>query len=130
MQKKIAKNKVDSKDKKAPRKGASRESIFNYDIEVTEEMDKKREEKKLRLQKQREKEQKKIEKEKRKRLEKLKKEKSENQTIEVLTEEKFIGAKELPPVNKKAIEKLKKQKRKVRLCRRQPIKRLQCCRRL
>ena len=41
MQKKIAKNKVDSKDKKAPRKGASRESIFNYDIEVTEEMDKK-----------------------------------------------------------------------------------------
>ena len=73
MQKKIAKNKVDSKDKKAPRKGASRESIFNYDIEVTEEMDKKREEKKLRLQKQREKEQKKIEKEKRKRLEKLKK---------------------------------------------------------
>jgi len=58
MQKKIAKNKVDSKDKKAPRKGASRESIFNYDIEVTEEMDKKREEKKLRLQKQREKEQK------------------------------------------------------------------------
>ena len=54
MQKKIAKNKVDSKDKKAPRKGASRESIFNYDIEVTEEMDKKREEKKLRLQKQRE----------------------------------------------------------------------------
>ena len=43
--KKIAKNKVDSKDKKAPRKGASRESIFNYDIEVTEEMDKKREEK-------------------------------------------------------------------------------------
>lgn len=112
MQKKIAKNKVDSKDKKAPRKGASRESIFNYDIEVTEEMDKKREEKKLRLQKQREKEQKKIEKEKRKRLEKLKKEKSENQTIEVLTEEKFIGAKELPPVNKKAIEKLKKQKRK------------------
>ena len=66
MQKKIAKNKVDSKDKKAPRKGASRESIFNYDIEVTEEMDKKREEKKLRLQKQREKEQKKIEKEKRK----------------------------------------------------------------
>lgn len=113
MQKKIAKkNKVDSKVKKAPRKGASRESIFNYDIEVTEEMDKKREEKKLRLQKQREKEQKKIEKEKRKRLEKLKKEKTENQTIEILTEEKFIGAKELPPVNKKAIEKLKKQKRK------------------
>lgn len=113
MQKKIAKkNKVDSKVKKAPRKGASRESIFNYDVEVTEEMDKKREEKKLRLQKQREKEQKKIEKEKRKRLEKLKKEKTENQTIEILTEEKFIGAKELPPVNKKAIEKLKKQKRK------------------
>lgn len=124
MQKKIAKNKVDSKDKKAPRKGASRESIFNYDIEVTEEMDKKREEKKLRLQKQREKEQKKIEKEKRKRLEKLKKEKSEkseNQTIEVLTEEKFIGAKELPPVNKKAIEKLKKQKRKAKNKRKKEI---------
>ena len=116
MQKKIAKNKVDSKDKKAPRKGASRESIFNYDIEVTEEMDKKREEKKLRLQKQREKEQKKIEKEKRKRLEK-----SENQTIEVLTEEKFIGAKELPPVNKKAIEKLKKQKRKAKNKRKKEI---------
>ena len=124
MQKKIAKNKVDSKDKKAPRKGASRESIFNYDIEVTEEMDKKREEKKLRLQKQREKEQKKIEKEKRKRLEKLKKEKSEkseNQTIEVLTEEKFIGAKKLPPVNKKAIEKLKKQKRKAKNKRKKEI---------
>ena len=121
MQKKIAKNKVDSKDKKAPRKGASRESIFNYDIEVTEEMDKKREEKKLRLQKQREKEQKKIEKEKRKRLEKLKKEKSENQTIEVLTEEKFIGAKELPPVNKKAIEKLKKQKREAKNKRKKEI---------
>lgn len=124
MQKKIAKNKVDSKDKKAPRKGASRESIFNYDIEVTEEMDKKREEKKLRLQKQREKEQKKIEKEKRKILEKLKKEKSEkseNQTIEVLTEEKFIGAKELPPVNKKAIEKLKKQKRKAKNKRKKEI---------
>lgn len=124
MQKKIAKNKVDSKDKRAPRKGASRESIFNYDIEVTEEMDKKREEKKLRLQKQREKEQKKIEKEKRKRLEKLKKEKSEkseNQTIEVLTEEKFIGAKELPPVNKKAIEKLKKQKRKAKNKRKKEI---------
>ena len=124
MQKKIAENKVDSKDKKAPRKGASRESIFNYDIEVTEEMDKKREEKKLRLQKQREKEQKKIEKEKRKRLEKLKKEKSEkseNQTIEVLTEEKFIGAKELPPVNKKAIEKLKKQKRKAKNKRKKEI---------
>lgn len=121
MQKKIAKNKVDSKDKKAPRKGASRESIFNYDIEVTEEMDKKREEKKLRLQKQREKEQKKIEKEKRKRFEKLKKEKSENQTIEVLTEEKFIGAKELPPVNKKAIEKLKKKKRKAKNKRKKEI---------
>lgn len=125
MQKKIAKkNKVDSKAKKAPRKGASRESIFNYDVEVTEEMDKKREEKKLRLQKQREKEQKKIEKEKRKRLEKLKKEKSENQTIqtiEVLTEEKFIGAKELPPVNKKAIEKLKKQKRKAKNKRKKEI---------
>lgn len=121
MQKKIAKNKVDSKDKKAPRKGASRESIFNYDIEVTEEMDKKREEKKLRLQKQREKEQKKIKKEKRKRFEKLKKEKSENQTIEVLTEEKFIGAKELPPVNKKAIEKLKKQKRKAKNKRKKEI---------
>ena len=118
MQKKIAKkNKVDSKAKKAPRKGASRES----DVEVTEEMDKKREEKKLRLQKQREKEQKKIEKEKRKRLEKLKKEKSENQTIEVLTEEKFIGAKELPPVNKKAIEKLKKQKRKAKNKRKKEI---------
>ena len=121
MQKKIAKNKVDSKDKKAPRKGASRESIFNYDIEVTEEIDKKREEKKLRLQKQREKEQKKIEKEKRKRFEKLKKEKSENQTIEVLTEEKFIGAKELPPVNKKAIEKLKKKKRKAKNKRKKEI---------
>lgn len=121
MQKKIAKNKADSKDKKAPRKGASRESIFNYDIEVTEEMDKKREEKKLRLQKQREKEQKKIEKEKRKRFEKLKKEKSENQTIEVLTEEKFIGAKELPPVNKKAIEKLKKKKRKAKNKRKKEI---------
>lgn len=121
MQKKIAKNEVDSKDKKAPRKGASRESIFNYDIEVTEEMDKKREEKKLRLQKQREKEQKKIEKEKRKRFEKLKKEKSENQTIEVLTEEKFIGAKELPPVNKKAIEKLKKKKRKAKNKRKKEI---------
>ena len=84
-------------------------------------MDKKREEKKLRLQKQREKEQKKIEKEKRKRLEKLKKEKSENQTIEVLTEEKFIGAKELPPVNKKAIEKLKKQKRKAKNKRKKEI---------
>ena len=122
MQKKIAKkNKVDSKVKKAPRKGASRESIFNYDVEVTEEMDKKREEKKLRLQKQREKEQKKIEKEKRKRLEKLKKEKTDNQTIEILTEEKFIGAKELPPVNKKAIEKLKKQKRKAKNKRKKEI---------
>ena len=75
----------------------------------------------IELQKQREKEQKKIEKEKRKRLEKLKKEKTENQTIEILTEEKFIGAKELPPVNKKAIEKLKKQKRKAKNKRKKEI---------
>lgn len=91
MQKKVTKKKV---NKKAPqRRGASqevkRESIFNYDLEIDDD--------------------KTINKRKKK-IDKLQNKKTFKE--DSLYNEKFIGAKETKPIDKKKLDKIKKKKKK------------------